>query len=142
MSSSIITTSAVSLAAVDPLAPKAIPTSADVSTGASFTPSPTNATGRFFIDSIATSLSAGKQSALTFDMPSCLAIALAVVLLSPVTIRIFFTPSFLIFASIDLVSGLIASSKLIDPITVPSTATSAVVSVSVDGFILLGNDML
>ena len=45
-SSSMTTTSADSLAAVDPRAPIATPTSAAASTGASLTPSPTIITGR------------------------------------------------------------------------------------------------
>ena len=44
-SSNIMTTSADSLAAVEPRAPSAIPTSAAVKIGASFTPSPTKAKG-------------------------------------------------------------------------------------------------
>ena len=69
MSSTSITASADSLAAVAPFAPIAMPTSAAASTGASFTPSPTMITGRSATAATSCTLSAGRHSARTLVMP-------------------------------------------------------------------------
>src|SRR5215217_7337424 len=60
MSSVMITTSADSLAAVDPRAPMATPTLAAASTGASLTPSPTISTGRSFASLTAATFCSGR----------------------------------------------------------------------------------
>ncbi len=91
-SSSMITTSADSLAAVAPLAPIAMPTSAAASTGASFTPSPTMATGRSGNPATATTLPSGSRSARTSETPTCSATWFAFDAASPVTISNDSTP--------------------------------------------------
>ena len=74
-----ITTSADSLAAVEPCAPIAIPISAMVSEGASLTPSPTIIIGRSEsgISFNAAILSPGRHSALTSVMPTSFAMVVA-----------------------------------------------------------------
>lgn len=92
-SSSMMTTSADSLAAVDPRAPIAIPTSAAARTGASLTPSPTMATGRSGREATWVTLSAGSSPALTSATPSCRPTWRAVTAASPVSIATSRTPS-------------------------------------------------
>ena len=97
-SSSISTTSAASMAASDPMAPMAMPTSARARTGASLMPSPTNASlapAGFFsrISSTLATLSAGSSSAQTRSTPTDFAISSAAALRSPVSITVSLMPA-------------------------------------------------
>ena len=84
----IRTISAASIAISVP-APIAIPTSARVSAGASFIPSPTIATlPRLFNFRIVSSFPSGRTPAITSSTPTCFPIAFAVRSLSPVSITI------------------------------------------------------
>mmetsp|Transcript_8470 Transcript_8470/g.30572 ORF Transcript_8470/g.30572 Transcript_8470/m.30572 type:complete len:326 (-) Transcript_8470:1489-2466(-) len=89
MSSENKTTSAVSMAAGDPAAPMATPTSAAARAGASFTPSPTIATAPWsrLSSATASTLSSGRMECLTWDSrrPTALATLRADPSLSPVT---------------------------------------------------------
>ena len=96
-SSSISTTSAASMAASEPSAPMAMPTSARDSTGASLMPSPTKA--RFSLGCFAASsfsiwstLSPGKRPAWYSSRPSCCATACATGCASPVSMTVLRTP--------------------------------------------------
>ena len=96
-SSSISTTSAASMAASEPRAPMAIPTSARASTGASLMPSPTKASRSplpFSAKSCSTqsTLSAGSSPARYSRMPTWSATFSATEALSPVSITRRLTP--------------------------------------------------
>ena len=96
--SSMRTTSAASMAASDPRAPMAMPTSARVSTGASLMPSPTKAStapGVLASNSRSTwaTLSAGSSWAWYSSSPRSPATDLAVASVSPVSITVRFTPA-------------------------------------------------
>ena len=96
--SSIKTTSADSIAASEPIAPIAIPQSARIRTGASFIPSPTNASlplPFFKSSSTLDTLSAGRSSAKKPVRPSLPATFSATLFLSPVSITRRLTPAFL-----------------------------------------------
>ena len=93
MSSATSTTSADSLAAVEPRAPMAMPTSAAARTGASLTPSPTMITGRGSIAATAFTLSSGSSPARTSVMPRPSATAAAVPWPSPVSMTVRRMPS-------------------------------------------------
>ena len=72
----ISTMSAVSMATSVPAAPMAMPTVAVASAGASFTPSPTMATGPMAFSSLITrTLSSGSRSAWNSSTPACFAMA-------------------------------------------------------------------
>ena len=96
--SSMRTTSAASMAASEPMAPMAMPTSARVSTGASLMPSPTKAS-LWWPSSSARSvstrstLSAGRSCAWYSSRPSCAATAAATSSRSPVSITQRRTPA-------------------------------------------------
>ena len=107
----MITASALSLAAVAPLAPIAIPTSAAVKLGASLTPSPVITTGRksFGTSLIALIFSAGKRSARISVMPAFLPTFSATCLWSPVSIMMSSAPWRFNFAIVSAVSGRISS---------------------------------
>ena len=96
-SSSIRTTSAASIAASEPMAPIAIPISALESTGASFMPSPTNASVPLlpFLPSSSSTfstLSAGSSWLYTSSIPRRDATSFATFAESPVSITVLFTP--------------------------------------------------
>ena len=96
--SSMRTTSAASIAASDPRTPIAIPTSALASTGASFMPSPTNASvaPAGFSErncSTAETLSCGNNSERYSSIPRRDAISAATSSLSPVSITTRETPA-------------------------------------------------
>ena len=96
--SSMSTTSAASIAASEPIAPMAMPTSARVSTGASLMPSPTKASLPL-PDSAASSastrstLSPGSSCAWNSSSPSRLATAAATSSRSPVSMTVRLTPA-------------------------------------------------
>ena len=95
--SSMSTTSAASMAASEPSAPMAMPTSARESTGASLMPSPTKASFSPFCwvtssFSTCATLSAGSSSLYTPSTPSSRATASATSFRSPVSITLCFTP--------------------------------------------------
>ena len=121
--SSIITTSAASIAASDPNAPIAIPTSALASTGASFIPSPTNITDLFVtllltISSSFATLSVGSSCVYILSIPILLATSFVGFSWSPVSIIIFFT-SFFFFHIAFSVSGFSSSDSVIYPTNSP-----------------------
>ncbi len=128
--SSIITTSAASIAASLPNAPMAIPTSALMITGASLIPSPTKAR-RFLrpLGSFAASsstfltLSSGSRFAYISLIPTCSATSFAICRLSPVSMTMDSTPR--VFSSFiaSLASGLISSETMMYPAKTLSTAT-------------------
>ena len=106
-SSAIKATSAASSATSVPVAPIAIPTVAVASAGASFTPSPTIATDpQVCINALtSTILFSGSNSAFTSSIPSGLAITLATVALSPVSMISLRMPSDFSLAKIRATSG-------------------------------------
>ena len=110
--SSIRTISADSIAASEPMAPIAIPQSALISTGASFMPSPTNASlplASFNNSSTFETLSAGRSSAKKPVRPSLFATFSATLFLSPVSITRRLTPTFLRLLTASSESSLIWS---------------------------------
>ena len=127
-SSSINTTSAASIAASDPISPMAIPTSERIRTGASFTPSPTNARdSRPFCSVISFStistLPPGSSCAYTRSTPACPAIARAADSLSPVSITVCATPAAFRSRIASGTPSFIVSEITIVPANVPSHAT-------------------
>ena len=135
MLSSIITTSAASIAASEPMRPIAMPMSERISTGASFMPSPVNASCPPFPAAFSASsssstlltLSAGSSSAQNVSSPISFATASATSRLSPVSITVFLTPSFLSFAMASAVVSFISSAMMIYPINLPSSARNMTV---------------
>ena len=126
--SSISTTSAASMAASDPMAPIAMPTSARASTGASFMPSPTNArvasSSRESISpSTWSSLSWGRSSAWNSSIPSSRATTSAVTSRSPVSMTVRRTPCSLSARTACPASGFTSSETCTCPAYAPSTAT-------------------
>ena len=127
-SSSMRTISAASMAASEPRAPMAIPISALESTGASFIPSPTNASFSFsplaaMSFSTSSTLSPGRSSLLTSSTPSSLPTASATFLASPVSMTTFSTPAALRPLMASFAFGLTTSDMSIYPAYFPSTAT-------------------
>ncbi len=112
-----MTTSAVSLAAVEPCAPIAIPTSAVASEGASFTPSPTMKTGcsLWGMDWRAAILSWGRRSAFTVEIPTALATCWAMARWSPVSMIRLVTPAAFSFVMVWAASGRTWSVKAMAP---------------------------
>ena len=108
--------SAVALAISAPLC-MLMPTFAFVRLGASFMPSPTKATflPSFFSSSMIAALSVGKHSAYTLSSPSSRATSSALLLMSPLSITISFTPRFRSFATISLAFALISSFMAMTP---------------------------
>ena len=131
-SSSMRTISAASIAASEPSAPIAIPMSALLSTGASFIPSPTNASFSFSpfsanICSTFSTLSDGKSSLYTSSIPSSAATCSATFLASPVSIMVFSTPALCSAFIASFEVGLITSDITICPSYLPSIATWTIV---------------
>ena len=95
----------------------AIPTSADVRAGASFTPSPIMATFRpsFLRRVISASFCVGRTPAITSSIPTFFLIACAVILLSPVSI-ITCIPYFLNCETASALVGFTTSATFIIPI--------------------------
>ena len=117
----ISTTSAASTATSAP-APIAIPTSALVSAGASFIPSPTITTFPFFCSSrITLSLPSGSTPAITSSTPAFAPIAFAVRSLSPVSIATYMPIFCISFIACGL-SSLIVSATAIIPQSSPLRA--------------------
>ncbi|MCY1249391.1 hypothetical protein D9M72_629200 [compost metagenome] len=81
--------SAVSIATSVPMVPMAMPVSAVARAGASLTPSPTMAVGcRVWSVRMIAALSSGRRSAWTSVMPASLPRAVAVMVLSPVSMAV------------------------------------------------------
>ena len=126
--SSIITTSAASIAASLPSDPIAIPTSARAKTGASLMPSPIKAKVCFSsVDlsnaSTFSTLSPGNNSLHTSSTPNCFPTASPTDFLSPVNITTSFTPAAFISSIAALASGLISSEMRMVPKNLASLAT-------------------
>ena len=127
-SSSIITTSAASIAASLPIAPIATPTSAYASDGASFMPSPTKrsflpfGTSFFSFDTYLT-LSCGKSPQCISSAPTAFPTLSPVSFLSPVRSTVFLTPLSLRSETARGASGLSLSSMIMLPIYFPFSET-------------------
>lgn len=118
--------SAASIAMSVPV-PIAIPTFACFNAGASFIPSPTNATYSFScIFFIVFAFSSGSTSAITSSIPVCFAMYFAVNSLSPVSIIVLY-PLFFSSCIACFESSLIVSATLIIPIISLFFDTSIVV---------------
>ncbi len=116
-SSSVINAmSAVSMATSVPAAPMAMPTSAAASAGASLTPSPTMATvwPCFFHSFTLNTFSSGRRFA-SYRIPNSFPIWLAIASLSPVSIQISDSPSFLILSMVAFAFSLNVSAMEISP---------------------------
>ena len=134
--SSIITTSAASIAASCPRPPIAMPISALARTGASFIPSPANATFSPSLTPDNTSsnlstLSPGNNSLYTSVIPIASATCLAIPALSPVSITVLSTPKLLrpLIASFE--SPFISSAITIAPIHLISPSDSAIATYTI-----------
>ena len=119
-SSVIITISAASIALSDPNPPIAIPISANVSTGASFIPSPTNASFPFsvFVFSNSSTFStfpSGSNSVYTLSNPISFATYSPTSFLSPVSITVCFMLFFFNSSIVFLASSFILSDINIYP---------------------------
>ena len=130
--SSMSTTSAASIAASEPSAPMAIPTSARASTGASLMPSPTKtvfslSVSVFKMFSIMLTLSAGRSSEWHSSMHSFCATSSPTSRRSPVSMTVFFTPSSFREPMASCESSLMMSATTIWPTYTPSTATCTIV---------------
>ena len=126
-SSSISTISAASIAASEPIAPIAIPISDRLSTGASFIPSPTNASFSLSflllsISSTLSTLSAGSNSLYTVSIPSSIAVCSAGVFASPVSITVFRIPMLFSLFIASFECGLTLSEITICPAYFPPIA--------------------
>ena len=136
-SSSISTTSAASMAASDPSAPMAMPTSARVSTGASLMPSPTKArlplpVRAAISASTRSTLSPGSSSAWYSSIPSWPATPRATASLSPVSITVR-TPWRRRAAMASAAWSLSSSAIRMDPQNAPSRATYTTVPMPSSG---------
>src|SRR5690606_34708911 len=122
-SSTRITTSADSLAALEPRAPLGTRTSAAASTGASLTPSPTMRTGRGWAARTASTLSCGSRSARTSSIPTWAATCRATRAPSPVSTMTERTPARRSASIVARASGRGTSVSARCPAYRPSTAT-------------------
>ena len=130
--SSIKTTSAASMAASEPSAPIATPTSARANAGASFMPSPTKASVRFFFFlssncSSMPSLSAGNSCVWQSSMPTRCATSSPTSLRSPVNMTVLLMPMACNPAMASAASSFIRSATTICPAYSPSMDTCTVV---------------
>ena len=144
-SSSMMTTSAASMAASEPMEPMAIPMSALARTGASLIPSPIKASSAFpslcpfmskapMSSSTFETLSWGSSSAKVRSTPSSFPTASPTSFLSPVSMTMLSTPAFFISRIASFASGFISSFIRMAPrYLTPSPSDSATWETVADG---------
>ena len=133
-SSVIMTISAASIALSAPNPPIAIPMSASVKTGASFIPSPTNASfpfGDFVFSNSSTfcTLSVGNNSVYTLSIPTSFATLSPTSFLSPVNIIVCFISFFFSSSIVCFASSFILSAIKIYPVYFPFIAIYIIVPI-------------